>query len=145
MKFGKYLLGTAIAIGITTTSLPVSAHHSYAMFDVEKKIAVEGTVKEFRWTNPHAWIRMEVMDAKGQQKEWAVEMGSLTILVQLGWNPKTLQPGDKIKISLHPMKSGLPGGDFMTLDDGGHNMVKNDGGAQERQKTRAAHRAAGNT
>jgi hypothetical protein len=115
------------------------------MFDVEKKIAVEGTVKEFRWTNPHAWIRMEVMDAKGQPKEWAVEMGSLTILVQLGWNPKTLQAGDKIKISLHPMKSGLPGGDFMTLDDGGHNMVKNDGGAQERQKTRAAHRAAGNT
>jgi hypothetical protein len=145
LRFGKYLFGTAIAIGITAVSLPVSAHHSYAMFDVEKKIAVEGTVKEFRWTNPHAWIRMEVMDAKGQPKEWAVEMGSLTILVQLGWNPKTLQAGDKIKISLHPMKSGLPGGDFMTLDDGGHNMVKNDGGAQERQKTRAAHRAAGNT
>lgn len=145
MKLGKYLLGTVIAIGTTTASLPVFAHHSYAMFDVEKKIAVEGTVKEFRWTNPHAWIRMEVMDPKGQPKEWAVEMGSLTILVQLGWNPKTLQPGDKIKISLHPMKSGLAGGDFMTLDDGGHNMVKNDGGAQERQKTRAAHRAAGNT
>ena len=145
MNFGKYLFGATIAIGITTASLPVSAHHSYAMFDVEKKIAVEGTVKEFRWTNPHAWIRLEVMDAKGQPKEWAVEMGSLTILVQLGWNPKTLQPGDKIKLSLHPMKSGLPGGDFMTLDDGGHNLVKNDGGAQERQKTRAAHRAAGNT
>jgi hypothetical protein len=145
LKFANYALGTAIAIGIATASLPVSAHHSYAMFDVEKKISVEGTVKEFRWTNPHAWIRMEVMDPKGQPHEWAVEMGSLTILVSLGWNPKTLQPGDKIKISVHPMKSGLPGGDFVTLDDGGHNSIKNDGGSQLRQKERAAHRAAGNT
>jgi len=145
VKRVPHLLAAMIGLVMSAETLPASAHHSYAMFDVEKKIAVEGTVKEFRWTNPHAWIRMEVMDAKGQPKEWAVEMGSLTILVQLGWNPKTLQAGDKIKISLHPMKSGLPGGDFMTLDDGGHNMVKNDGGAQERQKTRAAHRAAGNT
>ena len=145
MKLVNFALGSAIAIGVATASLPVSAHHSYAMFDVGKKIAVEGPVKEFRWTNPHAWIRMEVMDDKGQPREWAVELGSLTILVGLGWNPKTLQPGDKIKISVHPMKSGLPGGDFVTLDDGGHGQVRNDGGSQERQKTRAAHRAAGNT
>ncbi len=145
MKLGTLLTGTVIAIAVATTSLPASAHHSYAMFDVEKKISIEGTVKQFMWTNPHSWIRMEVMDAKGQPKEWAVEMGSLTILVALGWNPKTLQAGDKIRITVHPMKSGLPGGDFITLDGGGHNMVKNDGGAQERQKERAAHRAAGNT
>jgi hypothetical protein len=142
LRFTNYALGTVIAIGVATASLPVSAHHSYAMFDVEKKISVEGTVKEFRWTNPHAWIRMEVMDSKGKPQEWAVEMGSLTILVALGWNPKTLQPGDKITIGVHPMKSGLPGGDFVTLDGGGHNMVKNDGGSQQRQKTRAAHRAS---
>jgi hypothetical protein len=145
VKLGTLVLGTAVAIATATASLPASAHHSYAMFDVEKKVSVEGTVKQFMWTNPHSWIRMEVMDAKGQPKEWAVEMGSLTILVSLGWNPKTLQPGDKIRMTVHPMKSGLPGGDFVTLDAGGHNMVKNDGGAQERQKERAAHRAAGNT
>ena len=97
MKLGTLLTGTAIAIAVATTSLPASAHHSYAMFDVEKKISIEGTVKQFMWTNPHSWIRMEVMDAKGQPKEWAVEMGSLTILVALGWNPKTLQAGDKIR------------------------------------------------
>jgi len=136
----------AAAAALLLTAMRAPAHHAFAAeYDENKLVTVSGTVTGFKWTNPHAWIRMEVMDAKGQPKEWAVEMGSLTILVQLGWNPKTLQAGDKIKISLHPMKSGLPGGDFMTLDDGGHNMVKNDGGAQERQKTRAAHRAAGNT
>ncbi len=140
------LSGAAIAIAFAIAAPSASAHHSYAMFDVDKKVSIEGTVKQFMWTNPHSWIRVEVMDAKGKPQEWAVEMGSLTILVGLGWNPKTLQPGDKIRMTVHPMKSGLPGGDFVTLDSGGHNMVKNDGGAQERQKARAAHRAeAGNT
>jgi len=144
VKLAKQILGTGVAIALATASLPASAHHSYAMFDVKKNISVEGTVKQFMWTNPHSWIRMEVMD-KGQPKEWAVEMGSLTLLVGLGWNPKTLQPGDKIRMTLHPMKSGLPGGDFVTLDSGGHNMVKNDGGSQVRRKERAAHRADGSS
>ncbi|HEX5280938.1 MAG TPA: DUF6152 family protein [Micropepsaceae bacterium] len=127
----------ALAAGLAA-SAPASAHHSYAMFSVDKRIAVEGTVKQFMWTNPHSWIRLEVMDQNGKQQDWNVEMGSLTILVNLGWTPKTLQPGDKIKLTVHPMKSGLPGGDFVSLDAGGHGAVKNDGGAQERLKQRAA-------
>jgi hypothetical protein len=144
LRRGTNLLATAIALVVATTFLPASAHHSYAMFDVDKKVSVEGTVKQFMWTNPHSWIRLEVMDTKGQPKEWSVEMGSLTILVGLGWNPKTLLPGDKIRITVHPMKSGLAGGDFVSLESGGHSAIKNDGGAQERLKERAAHQA-GNT
>jgi hypothetical protein len=135
-----FISASAIALAVATMSLPASAHHSYAMFDIGKKVAVEGTVKQFMWTNPHSWIRLEVMDPQGKPQEWAVELGSLTILVNLGWNPKTLQPGDKIRVTVHPMKSGLPGGDFVSLDSGGHSAVKNDGGAQERLKARAARR-----
>jgi hypothetical protein len=136
----------ALVIATAVAAPPALAHHSYAMFDVSKNIAIEGTVKEFLWTNPHSWIRLEVMDSKGKPQEWGIEMGSLTILVSLGWNPKTLQPGDKIRMTVHPLKTGLPGGDVVSLDSGGHNTVKNDGGAQVRQKARAAHRAAeGNT
>ena len=136
----------ALVIATAVAAPPASAHHSYAMFDVSKNISIEGTVKQFLWTNPHGWIRLEVMDAKGKPQEWGIEMGSLTILVSLGWNPKTLAPGDKIRMTVHPLKSGLPGGDVVTLDSGGHNPVKNAGGAQVRQKARAAHRAAeGNT
>jgi hypothetical protein len=135
------LSGATLATALAFTA-PALAHHSYAMFAVDKNIAVEGTVKQFLWTNPHSWIRMEVMDPNGKAQEWPIEMGSLTILVNLGFNPKTLQPGDKIKMTIHPMKSGLPGGDFVTLDAGGHNAVRNDGGSQQRQKARAQHRAA---
>lgn len=137
----SFVPGAALAIA-AAIAVPASAHHSYAMFAVDKNIAVEGTVKQFMWTNPHSWIRLEVADATGKQQEWNVEMGSLTILVNLGWTPKTLQPGDKIKMTIHPMKSGLPGGDFVTLDSGGHNKITNDGGTQFREKQRAAHRAA---
>jgi hypothetical protein len=59
-------------------------------------------------------------------------MSSLTILVARGWNPKTVQPGDKIRMTVHPMKSGLPGGDFVSLDSGGRNAVQKEGGRQPR-------------
>ncbi len=129
------LAGLALVIATAMVAPPASAHHSYAMFAVTKQVAIEGTVKQFMWTNPHAWIRLEVMDAKGQPQEWSVEMSSLTILVARGWNPKTVLPGDKIRMTLHPMKSGLPGGDFVSLDAGGHNLVLKDGGRQPRNAT----------
>lgn len=141
MNVNRYSVYGICAVIPAVVCAPASAHHSYAMFAVDKKVSVEGTVKQFMWTNPHSWIRLEVTDSKGKPQEWAVELGSLTILVNLGWNPKTLQPGDKIRITVHPMKSGLPGGDFVSLDSGGHGSVKNDGGAQERLKERAAHQA----
>ena len=134
-----HVFAPALALAGLIISAPATAHHSYAMFSVDKTIPVEGTVKQFMWTNPHSWIRIEVMGQNGKQQEWNVEMGSLTILVNLGWTPKTLQVGDKIKMTVHPMKSGLPGGDFVSLESGGHGAVKNDGGAQERLKQRAAH------
>jgi hypothetical protein len=86
------------------------------------------------WTNPHSWIRLEVMNSQGKVEEWPVEMSSLTILVARGWNPKTVLPGDKIRMTVHPMKSGLPGGDFVSLDAGGHNVVQKDGGRQPRRE-----------
>ena len=75
------LAGLALVIATAMVAPPASAHHSYAMFAVTKQVAIEGTVKQFMWTNPHSWIRLEVMDAKGQPQEWSVEMSSLTILV----------------------------------------------------------------
>jgi hypothetical protein len=145
VKIRTRVLG-AIAIATAAAGPPASAHHSYAMFDVDKKLTVEGTVKEFTWTNPHSWIRLVVLDAKGQAQEWAVEMGSVTILASLGWNPKTLQPGDKISVTVHPLKDGGHGGDFVTINSGGRGKVINAGGSQARLKERAAHRgeAGGN-
>lgn len=124
------LPGFALVIAAAMIVPPASAHHSYAIFDRTKKITLEGTVKQFMWTNPHSWISMIVSDPAGKPQQWNVEMNSLTILVARGWNPKTVVPGDKIRMTLHPMKDGSPGGDFVSLDAGGHSVVKAEGGRQ---------------
>jgi hypothetical protein len=117
MKFGTLgLAGIAVAI----FAIPAVAHHSFAMFDAEKSKTLEGTVKEFQWTNPHSWILMTVNSAEGKPEQWAIEMGGPGGLARQGWVPKTLTPGMKIKTVIHPLRDGTNGGQFMavTLPDG---------------------------
>jgi hypothetical protein len=85
------------------------------MFDATKAQKLEGVVKEFQWTNPHAWILMTVGN-----DQWAIEMGGPGGLARQGWVPKTLTPGMKISAVIHPLKDGTHGGQFMavTLPDG---------------------------
>jgi hypothetical protein len=117
MKFRALCWGV-VALGLS--SLPASAHHSFAMFDAEKTVKLEGTVKEFQWTNPHSWILMNVANAQGGQDQWAIEMGAPGGLARQGWIPKTLTPGMKVTAVIHPLKDGTHGGQFMavTLPDG---------------------------
>jgi hypothetical protein len=110
-----------LGMGATTlTAVPAFAHHSFAMFDAEKTTVLDGTVKEFQWTNPHSWILMMVDNAEGQPQQWAIEMGGPAGLARQGWVPKTLRPGMKVKTVIHPLRDGNNGGQFMavTLPDG---------------------------
>jgi len=111
MKFRTLTLA-AVAL---VYAVPALAHHSFAMFDATKATKLEGTVKEFQWTNPHAWILMTVGN-----DQWAIEMGGPGGLARQGWVPKTLTPGMKISAIIHPLKDGTHGGQFMavTLPDG---------------------------
>jgi hypothetical protein len=112
-------LGLA-GIAFTLSAIPALAHHSFAMFDAEKKVTLDGTVKEFQWTNPHSWILLTVSDAQGKAEQWAIEMGGPSGLARQGWVPKTLTPGMKVQAVIHPLRDGTPGGQFMavTLPDG---------------------------
>ena len=95
------------------------AHHSFAMFDTTKSTTLIGTVSKFEWTNPHAYIEIDVPEGNGT-KHWSVEMGSPSILLQSGWKFKDLKHGDKITVKLSPLRSGEPGGLLVeaTLPDG---------------------------
>ena len=68
------------------------AHHSFATFDAGRQVTLQGTVKEFQWTNPHAWVILTV-DRNGRPEQWAIEMSGPAGLARLGWRPKTLTPG----------------------------------------------------
>jgi hypothetical protein len=95
------------------------AHHSFAMFDKTTTISVEGTVKEFQWTNPHPWIEVLVATPNGPVL-YNVEGGTLRMLRGLGWTFDTLKPGDKVTIVMNPLRSGEAGGSLVsaTLPDG---------------------------
>ena len=84
------------------------AHHSFAMFDNTKDVVLEGTVKEFQWTNPHTWTQVMVDGI-----EWSIEGGSPNGLKRSGWTKTSMKPGDKIVMTIHPLKDGTPGGSFV--------------------------------
>ena len=73
------------SVAAVAVAIPAAAHHSFAMFDALKIVQLEGTVKEFQWTNPHAWILLNVKDEQGQTVMWAIEMNGPTGLARQGW------------------------------------------------------------
>ena len=105
---------------LVTLSVPAVAHHSAAAIDRTRSVTVSGTVKEFRWANPHSWIDLDVPNATGGVDTWSLEMTSPTFLLRAGWKSTTLKPGDKVSVTVRPMRTGEPGGLFVsvTLPDG---------------------------
>ena len=107
------------AIALAVHSFSASAHHSFAMFDPEREVTLQGIVKEFQWTSPHAWIILAV-DKNGRLQQWAIQMNGPSGLARQGWQPKTLTPGMPVTMTIRPLRDGTNGGQFMevTLPDG---------------------------
>ena len=94
---------------------PVFAHHSFAMFDADKTVTMTGIVKEFEWTNPHSWLRIMVDDqTTGKPVQWMLELGSPAQQERVGWHYDSLRPGDKVTVTMHPLKDGSRGGGLLT-------------------------------
>src|SRR3954471_2726848 len=108
-------------------------HHSFAMFDTTKQVTLVGTVTVFEWTNPHAYIELDVAGDAGATTHWTIELGSPSILQQGGWKFKDLKFGDKITAVVNPLKSGQPGAllSRITMPDG--RVLGNGPGAAGRQ------------
>jgi hypothetical protein len=96
------------------------AHHSFAMFDTTKPVTLTGKVTKFQWTNPHAYIELDVPDGTNRPKHWTVELGSTSILMQGGWKFTDVKPDQTITVVLSPLRDGQPGGllQRITLADG---------------------------
>ena len=93
---------------------PTLAHHSFAMFDRDNQVDLEGVVQEFRFVNPHTFIYLVVKQDDGSTVTWSLEGQSPSTLVRDGWTSKTLKPGDEVKMRIAPLRSGAPGGAFAT-------------------------------
>ena len=112
MKLAAYKLLTIVTLiaGCTTLAL---AHHSYSAFDMTGQKTVNGTVKKFDWTNPHTWVWIDVVNEQGVTETWGIEGMSPNYLARRGWSRSTLKAGDKITVTVRPMKTGEKGGTWV--------------------------------
>jgi hypothetical protein len=109
----KTVLGLA-GIVAALLAVPAFAHHSFAMFDQTKVLYLSGTVKQFEFVNPHAWLHLVIKD-KGEAASWSFEGGSPAQLLRLGWSRDGFKAGDEVEIGFRPMKDGSRGGQIMSV------------------------------
>jgi hypothetical protein len=110
MKLKRLLIAMALA---TAVEAPAHAHHSFAMFDFTNTVALQATVKEFRWTNPHVILLVEGSPKPGAPPElWSMELTSPGNLTRMGWSRHSFKPGDQIELQFNPLRDGKHGGAF---------------------------------
>ena len=111
----KIVSVSGVAAALVLSCSVAGAHHSFAMFDLGKDLTVEAVVKEVQFTNPHVWLQIMVTDEKGVAIEWSIESGAPGMMLRNGWKPSTLKPGDKVTLTMHPLKNGNPGGSLVSV------------------------------
>jgi hypothetical protein len=102
----RFLFLSVLAAGLILAASPAFAHHSIAEYDMTAMTTVKGTVTQFEWSNPHAYIHIEAKDDKGNAVEWTAELASLGMLSRVNWKRDTLKPGDEITIYGNRAKNG---------------------------------------
>jgi len=112
----RFLTACACVIGMGMgMANSAYAHHSMNGFDRNKTVTLVGTVKQFKWANPHSWVELEVPNDKGGMSIWNVEMTAPGILIRAGWKSTLMKAGDKVTINARPLINGDPGGLFVSV------------------------------
>ena len=116
----RAILRAGVAVTMLAFGAAAVAHHSFAMFDQSKQLPLKGTVHDFQWTNPHAFIDLDVPNEQGGMDLWKVELNSPNNLKRQGWRSNIMHPGDKVTVVINPLRDGSKGGLFVsaTLPDG---------------------------
>src|SRR6202140_1120836 len=112
MRMKRQLVGFIAGAAFVAASGAALAHHSFAMFDQDHPMELQGTVTEFKFTSPHSFILLEVKGTDGSPTTWNLEGASPSALVREGWASKTLKAGDELKMTIEPLRSGAPGGSW---------------------------------
>ena len=105
----------ALAAALAALPFAAQAHHSFAaFFDPDKSVSITGTVTEFRFTNPHGMIALDVKKPDGSIEKWRAETNAPVVLVRRGWTRDVIKPGDVVTIDGWPSRDGR---NYMRLRD----------------------------
>jgi hypothetical protein len=115
-------LASGLFCAAALMALPSLAHHSYAAYDLNQTRTLKGTVKSFKWSNPHSTFTLVLdPDGRGEPIEWNIITSSPAILTRFGWTRDSLKPGDRVSVLCNPMIDGSHAGRLHTavlLDTG---------------------------
>jgi len=105
-----------VGVGMLLAGRPVVAHHAFAAeFDAEKPVKLTGAVTRLDWTNPHAWIYIDVKDETGKVANWGFELASPNGLMRNGWTRFSLKPGDVVTMEGSRAKNGSNNANAMAV------------------------------
>jgi len=112
MLFERHSLrgSLCVAVIILITAAAAEAHHSFAMYDHTRTLTLKGTVTKFQWTNPHAYLEIDVKDAKGAVRHYTLEGTSINMMQRIGWRSNMIKFGDTVTVVMAPVTSGEPVG-----------------------------------
>ena len=116
---GVQVISIAAAVLVSTTTAAL-AHHSFAVYDHTRTLTLRGTVTKFQWTNPHAYLEIDVKQADGSVKHYSVELTSINMMQRVGWRSNMVKAGDQVTAVVAPILTGEPVGLGLevTLADG---------------------------
>jgi hypothetical protein len=109
------LRSLVILIAALCGSSLAHAHHSFALFDRSKVTTLSGTVREWKWGNPHTWLTVVVRKANGADEEWALVGSSPNMMIRWGWNAADITVGDKVMVDIFPARDGKTIGALKTI------------------------------
>lgn len=114
------LTAFCIGAGILAASVSAVAHHGAATFDTGKELVLEATVTEWVWSNPHCFLKFEAKEPNGAVRNWVVETSNPPDMVNRGWTRRSFKAGDRVSVTVEPVKSGNPVGRLLqaTFADG---------------------------
>ena len=108
------------ALLLVAAAAPALAHHSFAMYDHTRTVTLKGEVTKFQWTNPHAYLDIDVKQKDGSTRHYSIEMTSINMMTRLGWRSNMIKAGDLVSVTMAPLLNGEPSGLMLdvTLPDG---------------------------
>ena len=111
----KHTLTALMATVVLAATTPLIAHHGAATFDTGKELTMQGTVTEWVWSNPHCFLKFDVMEKDGTVRSWTVETSNPPDMVNRGWSRRSFKGGEKVTVLVEPVKSGNPVGRLLTV------------------------------
>jgi hypothetical protein len=101
----KIMRSTFLAVALGGLAAPALAHHSFGQFEMNKPLHLSGTLTEMHLINPHSYMEIEVVDAKGKKSTVRCEMRAAALLRRSGWTADMFKVGSHIEVEGHPHRT----------------------------------------